>query len=512
MMAARRREPGAGATLAELLHGLAPAAGVAVPIAGVTLDSRQVMPGSLFIALSGTRTHGLKYAREALQRGAAAIVYPEAPETDTATLLRGLADAGIPVLAVPDLPARAGVIASRFYGVTRDSLRLIGVTGTDGKTSVSHLLAQVLDTDPARCGLLGTLGCGRVGQLLPFGLTTPDAVTLQARLAAFAADGIGHAVMEVSSHALAQHRTSGCHFDLAVLTNLGRDHLDYHGDADAYAAAKALLFRSPGLRAAVLNLDDPFSATLLPALASETRVFGYAQTPSAEAPDGSTTLRALRVTASAAAVEVELGEPFSGQRLQAPLLGDFNAGNLLAAASALLALDWRLPRIAEALAACRAIPGRMERVPTAAPATVIVDYSHTPQSLQRALLALRPLTPGRLWCVFGCGGDRDRGKRPIMGAMAEAHADAVIVTDDNPRTEDPATIVEQIRGGMQDPQRAAVRQPRDAAIRHALRHAAAGDCILIAGKGHEPYQLIGERTLAFDDRQTARALAEELHG
>ncbi|MDH3714225.1 MAG: UDP-N-acetylmuramoyl-L-alanyl-D-glutamate--2,6-diaminopimelate ligase, partial [Gammaproteobacteria bacterium] len=382
------------------------------------------------------------------------------------------------------------------------------VTGTDGKTSVSHLLAQVLDSDPAHCGLLGTLGYGRVGDLQPFGLTTPDAVTLQARLAEFAGAGLGHAVMEVSSHALAQHRIAGCRFALAVLTNLGRDHLDYHGDLDAYAQAKARLFRAPDLDAVVLNLDDPFSATLLGGLTGATRVFGYSLTQAVV--PGVITLHAAHVTASTDGIEMELAERFAGQRLQAPLLGDFNALNVLAVATALLALEWSMPRIAAALASCRAIPGRMEKVATALPGNVIVDYAHTPQALQRALSALRPLTTGKLFCVFGCGGDRDRGKRPLMGAVAETHADRVIVTDDNPRGEDPGAIVAEILGGMRHPELAQVRQPRDLAIRGALQQAVAGDCVLIAGKGHEPYQLIGERRLAFDDRVVACELAREL--
>jgi UDP-N-acetylmuramoyl-L-alanyl-D-glutamate--2,6-diaminopimelate ligase len=507
MMAAQRQDSGRSVALSWLLEGL-----VRVPakldreITGVTLDSRAVMPGSLFIALPGTRTHGLKFAREALNRGAVAIVH--AAENANAPSLRELPTADVAVLAVAELAASAGVIASRFFGDASEALRLIGVTGTDGKTSVSHLLAQVLDSDPSHCGLLGTLGYGRVGDLQPFGLTTPDAVTLQARLAEFASAGLGHAVMEVSSHALVQHRVAGCRFALAVLTNLGRDHLDYHGDLDAYAQAKTRLFATPGLDAAVLNLDDPFSATLLEALPRATRVFGYTRTRAAL--PGVTTLRAAHLSADANGVEMELAERFAGQRLQAPLLGDFNAMNVLAVATALLALDWRMPRIAAALARCRAIPGRMEKVATALPGNVIVDYAHTPQALQRALSALRPLTAGKLHCVVGCGGDRDRGKRPMMGAIAETHADTVIVTDDNPRSEDPAAIVAEILDGMQQPERALVRQPRELAIRSALQQAKAGDCVLIAGKGHEPWQLVGERRLAFDDRAVVRELAKEL--
>jgi UDP-N-acetylmuramoyl-L-alanyl-D-glutamate--2,6-diaminopimelate ligase len=475
-------------------------------ITGVTLDSRCVSPGSLFIALPGTRTHGVKFAREALNRGAAAIVH--GAEHADAPSLRELPAADVPLLAVADPAASAGVIASRFFGAASEALRLVGVTGTDGKTSVSHLLAQVLDGDPAHCGLIGTLGHGRVGDLQPFGLTTPDAATLQARLAAFVGAGLGHAVMEVSSHALAQHRVSGCRFALAVLTNLGRDHLDYHGNLDAYAQAKTRLFRMPHLGAAVLNLDDSFSATLLEVLSRATRVFGY--TRSQAALPGVTTLRAAHLSADADGVELELAEPFAGQRLRAPLLGDFNAVNVLAVATGLLALDWSMPRIAAALARCRAIPGRMEKVATALPGNVIVDYAHTPQALQRALSALRPLTAGKLFCVFGCGGDRDRGKRPLMGAIAETHADVVIVTDDNPRSEDPAAIVAEILNGMQQADRALVRQPRELAIHSALQQAKAGDCVLIAGKGHEPWQLVGARRLAFDDREVVRNLAKEL--
>ncbi|MDH3452737.1 MAG: Mur ligase family protein, partial [Gammaproteobacteria bacterium] len=271
-MAARHDDNARSVALSRLLNGLATVpAELDRQISDVTLDSRAVKPGSLFMAVPGTRTHGLQFARDAWRQGAVAIAHTGELDARTIHELNG---AGIALLAVNDLPASAGVIAGRFYEAPSDKLRLIGVTGTDGKTSVSHLLAQVLDSDPARCGLLGTLGSGRIGDLQPFGLTTPDAVTLQALLADFASAGLGHAVMEVSSHALAQHRISGCHFALAVLTNLGRDHLDYHGDLDAYARAKASLFQVPDLEAAVLNLDDPFSATLQAALPRAARVFG----------------------------------------------------------------------------------------------------------------------------------------------------------------------------------------------------------------------------------------------
>ena len=487
MMAARREDDARNVLLSALLQDLAE-----VPaeqdrqIGAVTLDSRAVTPGCLFMALPGTRTHGAQFVQHAVQNGAVAIVHDG--KLDVGAIQASHAS-GIVFVAVNDLPAAAGVIASRFHGTPSDKLRLVGVTGTDGKTSVSHLLAQILDRDPSHCGLLGTLGWGRVDDLQPFGLTTPDAVTLQARLAEFVDAGLGHAVMEVSSHALAQYRVAGCRFALAVLTNLGRDHLDYHGDLQAYGEAKARLFQMPALAAAVLNLDDPFSATLCASLPTTMRVFGYSHTQAQL--EGVTTVRAARLAATIDGIDIELAEPFAGQRLLAPLLGDFNASNVLAVASALLALDWQMPRIASALAGSRPIPGRMERVDTALSARVIVDYSHTPQSLQRALQALRPLTAGKLLCVFGCGGDRDRGKRPLMGAIAEAHADVAIVTDDNPRD-------------------AQVCQPREAAIRAALEQAGAGDCVLIAGKGHEPYQLIGGQRLAFDDRVVVRELAAEL--
>lgn len=508
MMAAQRQGGERRVPLSALLHGLADVpAHLDRDISDVTLDSRSVSPGSLFVAVPGTRTHGLSFVSQALDSGAVAVVRAKTVEEPVSSELRS---AGVAFIDVGDPAAAAGVIASRFHGDPSVTLQLIGVTGTDGKTSVSHLLAQILDREPGYCGLVGTLGHGRVGALQPFGLTTPDAVTLQTRLAAFADAGMGHAVMEVSSHALSQQRVSGCRFAVALLTNLGRDHLDYHGDLDAYGQAKLRLFQLPELGAAVLNLDDPFSARVRAALHPAVQLFGYARTPN-ELP-GATTLRAATVTASAAGVHIELAEPFAGQHLRAPLLGDFNASNVLAVATALLALGWRMPRITEALATVTAIPGRMEEVTTAAPATVIVDYAHTPQALERALLALRALTTGRLLCVFGCGGDRDRGKRPQMGAIAERCADVAIVTDDNPRSEDPAAIVAEIVRGMTGPDSVQVQQPREAAIRQALRQAQAGDCVLIAGKGHEPYQLIGERRLDFDDSAVARALAKELHG
>ncbi len=498
-MAAQRRS--ADMTLGTLLAGFAePGDRAGLAVHGLSFDSRNLRPGDVFVALPGTRDHGMRFAAAAAAAGAVAVLCPAddyVPGAGGEALL-------IPVRALRE---RAGAIASRFYGDPSHRLALLAVTGTDGKTSVSHLLAQALDGEPGHCGLLGTLGHGRVASLESFGLTTPGADELQRLLAGFVAAGMRHAVMEASSHALDQRRLDGSRVAVAVLTNLGRDHLDYHGGVAEYAASKARLFDFPELSAAVLNLDDPFGRRLADGLPARVRALGYSLAPSGLG--DSAGLCAVRCVADAAGVTLDLGGAHAGAQLRAPLLGDFNAANLLAAATALLALGWPLARAIEALAASRPIPGRMEYVRTSHPATLVVDYAHTPQALGRALAALRPLTRARLWCVFGCGGDRDRGKRALMGALAEQHADRVIVTDDNPRDEDPEAITAEILKGMRRAQGVQVVRPRERALHAALSGAGAGDVVLVAGKGHEDYQIVGGERLPFDDREVLRRLAAE---
>lgn len=485
-----------GRTLAELCSG----AGVPAPalaLTGLALDSRRVGPGTAFVALSGTRAHGLDFLDAALEAGASAVLYPEGDPAWGPERARRCERAGVPAVAVPELARRLGAIAARHFNDPSAALEaVIAVTGTDGKTSVSHFAAAMLDEPGAPAGVLGTLGQGRPGALSEAGLTTPDAIGVQAGLRGLVDSGMRRVALEASSHGLAQFRLDGTRIDVAVLTQLGRDHLDYHGSQEAYAAAKARLFAWPGLRAAVLNAEDPFGRALAERLAADVRAVTYGREHGQ--------LRARDVRAETDGLRFELVVDDTSERVHVPLLGRFNVDNLLAACGALSALDldareiiWRLGRI-------RAVPGRMEAFRARGSATVVVDYAHNAGSLAAVLAALREHVGGRVWCIFGAGGDRDRGKRPLMAAAAAQAADRVIVTDDNPRHEGPDAIVEAIVAGMPADADFTVERDRDRALALALERATADDAILLAGKGHETGQVRGERTIPWSDRAAAR--------
>jgi len=487
-------------TLGALLAGLTPvpAALAAIPITGLCEDSRQVQPGDLFLARCGLQRHGLDFLPAVRAARAAAIAWePPYPDVPVA--------ADLPLLAVPALSQRLGLIAARFYGEPAKDLQLIGVTGTDGKTSCVQLIAQAL-YQQAPCGVFGTLGHGLYGQTRPARHTTPDSITVQRLLAELRTAGTRTAVMEVSSHALDQGRVAELRFAVAVLTNLGRDHLDYHGDLETYAAAKARLFRDYRSGAAVLNLDDPFGRRLAAELKDTVIGYGLGARPAAELQGW---VWGEQLTSDVAGLQLHIDSSWGRGKLHSRLLGRFNAYNLLAALAALLASGMPLPEALAALERAGPIPGRMEPCGGGKRPLAVIDYAHTPQALEQALLALRAHSRGRLWCLFGCGGERDPGKRPLMGAIAERLADRVIVTDDNPRGEDPAAIVAQILAGFARPERASVQPDRAAAIRQTLGAAAAGDIVLIAGKGHEDYQQIGAERRPFDDRALARQCLQE---
>lgn len=489
-------------TLGWLLEGLAAPARdwAALPVAGLALDSRRLRPGEVFLACRGSREHGLAHARQALDRGAAAIVWEPGPG------LAPPAGTGVPAVAVPRLGERVGIIADRYYGQPSRAMTVIGVTGTDGKTSVSQFLAQALDQERARCGVIGTLGYGLWGELQAGGHTTPDPVTLQGELARMREQGARWLSMEVSSHALAQGRVSGVAFDQAIFTNLSRDHLDYHGSLEAYGAAKRRLFEWPGLEYAILNLDDPYGRALSRSLQGP-RVLGFGLAgPGAYAVEAVT---ASGIELRPRGLRCRVHTPWGEGELEAPLLGRFNLQNLLAVLAALLALGVELQESLLRLRGLRTVPGRMEAWGGDGRPLAVVDYAHTPAALRQALEALRGHCTGRLWCVFGCGGERDRGKRPLMARAAEQGADAVIVTDDNPRGEDPQAIVQEILAGFVRPERVTVERDRARAIGLALEAAGPGDAVLIAGKGHETYQQLGAERLPFSDRaEVARHYGE----
>lgn len=492
-------------TLAELLQGIP---GI-VPfedreVSGVSLDSRDVVPGGVFLARAGLSSHGLDYLDHALRLGAEVVLWESAPGR-----LQPAVPAGVLALEVPNLAQHAGAIAARFFGEPSSRLTLIGVTGTNGKTSVSHLTAQALSAWGQRCAVLGTLGYGFIDALEPASHTTPDPVRLQALLAQLAGSGADAVAMEVSSHALEQHRVAGAIFDTAVFTNLTRDHLDYHGDLANYAAAKKRLFHAAGLRNAVINADDTVGREILAELPATVRSIAFAtHQESLEGVAAATTIFATGMRFDEQGLEIEVTVNGEYALLNAPLLGRFNALNLLAVFGVLLGLGLAPAAAARTLTGVRPVRGRMERLGGGSKPLVIVDYAHTPDALAQLLAAAREHCSGQLVCVFGCGGDRDRGKRPEMGGIAESLADRVIITDDNPRTEDGDAIVAEILAGMSSPTAATVERDRAAAIRIAIDAARKGDVVVIAGKGHEDYQIIGTRKRDFSDRETALAVLE----
>ncbi|MND99385.1 UDP-N-acetylmuramoyl-L-alanyl-D-glutamate--2,6-diaminopimelate ligase [compost metagenome] len=476
------------------LSKIFPQAGRDPLIRELTLDSRNVRAGDLFLAVPGGKLDGRAHIADALQRGAAAVAY----EADGASVLP-LTD--VPLIPVKGLVSQLSSIAGRFYGDTSRQLDLVGVTGTNGKTSVTQLLAQALDQLGKRCGLIGTLGTGFYGELVSGRLTTPDPIAVQATLYDLKKAGARAVAMEVSSHALDQGRVAALAFDIAVMTNLSRDHLDYHGSMQAYAQAKARLFAWPDLRCRVVNLDDEFGRELA-GQEHESRLITYSlQDASAslycrEAHFNDDGVRAVIVTAQ-------------GERtLRSRLLGRFNLSNMLAAVGALLALDYPLDEILKVTPALEGPIGRMQRLGGGNKPLVVVDYAHTPDALEKVLEALRPHAKGKLLCLFGCGGDRDRGKRPLMAEVAERLADGVLVTDDNPRSEGPQQIFADIRPGFAKVDQVQFVAGRGAAISQLIASAAADDVIVLAGKGHEDYQEINGQRHAFSDLVEAeKALA-----
>jgi UDP-N-acetylmuramoyl-L-alanyl-D-glutamate--2,6-diaminopimelate ligase len=467
-----------------------------VLLTDISQDSRGVVRGGAFLASQGRRSHGLAHLAQALARGAAAVLWEPAAAVEPPSLPAGVI--GVPV---PSLGARAGELADRFFRTPSADLKVAGVTGTNGKTTTAFLLAQAADAVGGRGAYLGTLGAGRPGRLTGADLTTPDAVSVHRRLAEARDDSSDTLAMEVSSHALDQGRVGGVRFDTAVFTNLSRDHLDYHGTLEAYGAAKMRLFRSPGLRSAVINVQDPFGRQLAETLDDSLESVWFSTGSELIAAPRIGWIRLSEMRALATGLTLHVESSWGAGTLRSRLVGGFNAENLLATLGVML--GWRVPlqQALAAVGACQPPPGRMEVFGGGSHPVAIVDYAHTPDALAKVLDAARAHARGRLHCVFGCGGDRDPGKRPQMGAIAEELADAVVLTNDNPRTEDPRQILAQIAAGMRDATRAAVIPDRAEAIHHAMSEAEAGDVVVIAGKGHEEYQVTGEERRPFSDRR-----------
>jgi UDP-N-acetylmuramoyl-L-alanyl-D-glutamate--2,6-diaminopimelate ligase len=482
-----------------LLDGIVNLPTTEARVADLTLNSREVRAGSLFFALSGQKVHGLKFAAEAAARGASVVLWEPGADTAAPDLPPQIFS-----LAVPGLKNLVGRIADRFFNWPSSQLRVTGITGTNGKTTSAYLLAQCLEALGSAAAYIGTLGWGRPATLAEPTHTTPDVVTLHRELAQLRAAGVREVAMEVSSHALDQGRIDAVRFQVAAFTNLTRDHLDYHPSMAAYGAAKAKLFQAPDLKQVVLNVGDEFGRGLAQGYTgpASLTVVWVGEGDSGWLADRS--LQATRVRLEPRGISFELDGSFGKIAVNTQLMGRFNAENSVVVIACLLALGVSLKDAARALSGCKAAPGRMEVVQGDSPdkPTVVVDYAHTPDALAKALSAAREHCQGALWCVFGCGGDRDPGKRPLMGAIADELADQIIVTDDNPRSESPQAITQAIVAGIRS-RKSRVIHDRGEAIGTALKEARPADLVLIAGKGHEDYQIYGDTRRAFSDRREA---------
>ncbi len=503
-MMAALQTPVYGMTLKQLLSEIMPSACLPdIPLKGITLDSRKVQDGYVFIALSGQTEHGLVFAQDAIDNGAVAVLCDKKFDQYCQQIVSGILTRVV-CIAVDELPRHLGRLASRFYGEPSRDLFTVGVTGTDGKTSVSHFIAQALQLPNEPAAVIGTLGNGLLAQLEAATHTTPDVIEVHRLLDSALQQGARSVAMEVSSHGLHQQRVDGVEFDVAVLTNLGRDHLDYHGDLPSYKAAKQLLFEADRVKALVLNQDDAFGAELAEKACPHQDVWTYGLSAAGTEHH----VVASRIRASDAGLQFYVSSPVGEAEVYLPLLGEFNVYNALASLCVLLIKGVEFNDAIARLEKLHTVPGRMQAVRVARKPLVVVDFAHTPQALESVLSSLHQHCQGRLHCVFGCGGDRDQGKRPLMASAAETLADKVVVTQDNPRHEDPAQIMEQIRAGFKQPEKVAFIDDRRQAIATAIGQAAEKDIVLIAGKGHEAYQLIGDQKVPFDDVQIARAILQ----
>ncbi len=478
-------------TLDQLLGGIVDAP--AIDVAGISSDTRKLGPGYLFLAVQGATSHGLDFIEQAEAAGAVAVAY------DASTGVSP--DTGLPAIAIEGLASRLGEIANRWYGCPSHDLRVTGVTGTNGKTTVAYLVAQCLTRLGNTCAYIGTLGAGIDDIGGEGAMTTPACLDLHELLARFRSEGAAHAAIEVSSHALEQARVDGVRFDSAIFTNLSRDHIDYHGSMDAYFESKASLFLDHDVRHRIVSLDTEYGVELADRCGANVVTVS---THLDRATNGRPYVFVRSVVAGEAGSNIDIHSSWGEAELQLPLPGDFNVANAMEVLALLLCNDISLDNACAVVEQVSAPPGRMQLVNRSlddALPLVYVDYSHTPASIEAALRAVRLHCRGELWCVFGCGGDRDRGKRPMMGKVAERLSDRTIVTSDNPRNESPGQIIDDILEGMQNA--AIAISDRGEAIAHAIDNAASDDVILIAGKGHEDYQVIGEQTLSFSDFDTA---------
>ena len=475
-----------------------------ITINGLVQDHRKARSGNLFIAHQGYNTHGLLYAQDAVTKGVSVVLW----DGDVENRNEILDSISNKVLCIhcTDLKYKVGAIASRYYEQPSLSLDTIGVTGTDGKTSIAHFLAQCLDAYDVHCGVLGTLGNGFINDLHPTGLTTVDALLIQKTLADIQQAGAKHVVMEVSSHGLDQGRVNGVAFSTAVFSNMAADHLDYHGTLANYGKAKKRLFYTPGLGAAVINLDDEFGRELAKEVRDHVCVWGYSLKSDISAYEeyADYFVNALEIQPFDRGCHLSVSTPKGRGHFDLPLLGRFNVSNALAVLATLLVSQFTFDKAIASLQEVRSVDGRVEIIAEEDKPVVIVDYAHTEQGLNAVCASLREHYQGKMWCVFGCGGDRDRTKRPLMAQAAEKYADKIIVTTDNPRHEDPQAIIDEVMTGFSSMENVEAILDRRQAIDIAITNAQPGDVVLLAGKGHETSQIVGDVHIAFDDRRVAR--------
>jgi UDP-N-acetylmuramoyl-L-alanyl-D-glutamate--2,6-diaminopimelate ligase len=485
-----------------------------VRIGGLSLDSRHVKAGDLFVAMSGTQQDGRQYINAAIEKGAVAVLTE--PQT---SINNELSNSLVPIIEFPNLKACISHIAGRFFSEPSRHMNVIGITGTNGKTSCSHFIAQLLSDVHQSCGIIGTLGTGLIDSLKVSDCTTPNPILTQQQLAELRAAGASTVAMEVTSHALSQGRVEGIQFHTAIFTNLTRDHLDYHGEMSTYFAAKRRLFLDLNSKYLIINLDDYYGRQLIrdAFAAGHKRIVGFTTYLSLYtiplAPDE--TLEGLQeiipslmtteaLLLNTTGMQATVHTPWGSGKLQCPILGRFNFSNSLAALAAVCVQDVPFEQAREAIKTLKTVPGRMMHLGGTQPEPlVVIDYSHTPDALMQVLIALRAHCHGKLWCVFGCGGDRDRGKRPQMAEIAEKYSDIIVVTQDNPRTENPQTILDDILQGIQNLKTLYIEPNRKLAIQLAIEKASFKDIILIAGKGHEEYQIIGTEKIPLSDQAEA---------
>ncbi len=497
--------------LSRLLEGVTVVGDIpAIEVTGIAMDSRQLTRGDVFLACAGYRSHGMDFLSQAIDAGACAILADVTPEWLPEKITEISDSSGIPIIAVSGLGDAVSRIAGRFYGNPSRSFPVIGITGTNGKTSCSQFIANAFEGS-RKVAVLGTLGNGFPGELLPTTHTTMDPVSVQASLALLQSRRAEMVAMEVSSHALQQGRVADVAFDMAVLTNFSRDHLDYHGTMADYASAKSLLFKMPGLKSALINADDELGERLIEDLSTTpVRVIAYG-TVNDELINESRVdawIRADAIQALPHGLAFRIVSSWGDADAQLSLLGRFNVLNAVVAFGVMLECGVGFEQAVSSLAQLKTVNGRMEMFVAEHAPTVVVDFAHTPDALEQALQSLREHAPGKLVCVFGCGGDRDKGKRPLMGKVAEQMADRVLLTDDNPRHEEAAGIIQDILQGMSRPELAVIEPNRAEAIRKAIGDSGEGDVVLIAGKGHEAFQIVGDLKIPFSDQQVVKSVLE----